>query len=195
VADFFKHIEFNKGVPAKGKLLISEPFMFDFNFKRTVILIAQHSSSEGTTGFVLNRKSEYLISDVYPEFCEPSLPVFIGGPVGKEFLFFIHRLGDQIEDTQHIVNDLYWGGNLEQINELLKNKSITPNDIRFFIGYSGWSEGQLEYELEEHSWIVAKMKGKIDLTVHDEIFWKKAMAGIGKHFKVMANFPEDPSKN
>lgn len=193
--DFFEHIEFNKGLPGKGKLLISEPFMGDYNFKRTVVLLTEHSRDQGTVGFVLNRKSPLSLDDIYPELTVKDIPIYIGGPVGRDLLFFIHRFGEEIENAKQIEEDLYWGGDIKQVKELLLNSQFNLNDVRFFAGYSGWSAGQLEQELTDHSWILAKLKGRLNFSDHDEFYWKKTLAGMGKHYKIMANFPDDPSKN
>lgn len=192
--DFFKAIEFKKGSPKAGKLLISEPFMFDFNFKRTVILIAEHND-EGSIGFILNRPSEFLVKDIIPEFPSNTIELFVGGPVGKENLFFIHTANNLIEGGKQITDNLWWGGNFEQVTELISNQQITDYQIRFFLGYSGWASDQLLHEIEENSWLLAKMKPELIMTGKSPNFWKIALSSMGDKYKIMAGFPEDPSKN
>lgn len=193
-SDFFKNIEFKKGQPEAGKLLISEPFMFDENFKRSVILLTEHTE-EGSVGFILNRPTEYKVIDVLGDFPNPNIDLYFGGPVGKESLFFIHSLGDKIEGSQEILPGVFWGGDFERVKELLINGEAQEEDVRFFIGYSGWAEGQLEFELEERSWIMAKMAGELVMKSKDKSFWKSTLAGMGDKYKILASFPEDPSKN
>ncbi len=81
-------------VPAAGRLLVSEPFMMDPNFKRSVILLNEFSDA-GAMGFVLNQQSEHLIGDLLPDVSYSDLPVYIGGPVGTNMLHFIHRCPDK----------------------------------------------------------------------------------------------------
>jgi putative transcriptional regulator len=181
--------------PAAGRLLISEPFMLDPNFKRSVILITEYSA-DGAMGFVLNHTSEMLLGDVIPEITYSEQPLFKGGPVGVNTLHFIHRCPDKIARGLEIWDGIFWSGNFEQVKELINTYQITSDDIRFFIGYSGWSEGQLEKELEEDTWIVAnKFDPNILFNHHEETLWKDVVRGLGQRYAHIANFPEDPALN
>ena len=83
----------NKAQPLKGSLLISEPFMMDPNFKRSVLLLTEHNE-EGTVGYVLNQKSSFFLNDVIPDCPDADFPIYIGGPVGADTLHFIHTCND-----------------------------------------------------------------------------------------------------
>src|ERR1700761_9147826 len=116
---------------AAGRLLISEPFMMDPNFKRSVILLTENSDA-GAMGFVLNHQSEYMLGDLLPDLPYSEMPVYIGGPVGEDTLHFIHRCPEKIADGIEIANGIFWGGNFETVKNLVSNYVLTENDIKFF---------------------------------------------------------------
>jgi putative transcriptional regulator len=181
--------------PAAGRLLISEPFMLDPNFKRSVILIAEYSA-EGAMGFVLNHSNDMLLGDIIPEISYSELPLFNGGPVGNNTLHFIHRCPDKIDGGIEIWDGVFWGGDFEQVKELANTYQLNDNEIRFFIGYSGWSEGQLEDELKEDTWIVAnKFNPDILFNHNEETLWKEVVVSLGQRYAHIANFPENPALN
>src|SRR6478609_9610914 len=103
---------------AAGRLLISEPFMPDPNFKRSVILLTEYSEA-GAMGFILNHQSEYLLGDILPDVSYSEIPVYEGGPVAANTLHYIHRCPDKIEGGIEIWDGIFWGGNFEQIKELI----------------------------------------------------------------------------
>ena len=110
-------------------------------------------------------------------------------------LFFIHSKGDLIEHSQPLGEDMYWGGNIEDVKMLLDSKILDSNSIRFFVGYSGWSDEQLNNELKTDSWIVAKPNLKAYLKTKPEAMWKKALKELGGEYAVWANYPVDPGLN
>ena len=134
--------------PSRGTLLIANPFLKDPNFSRTVIFLCEHNE-DGSFGFVLNKKYTQSLEELVPEIGSGSFPVFQGGPVQKDALHFLHQYPQLISGGEEVLTDIFWGGNFESLLINLKNNDITNNRIRFFIGYSGWSEGQLENELKE----------------------------------------------
>ncbi|MDX1328971.1 MAG: YqgE/AlgH family protein, partial [Arenibacter sp.] len=140
--------------PKKGKLLIAEPTLSgDVSFHRSIVLLAEHNG-EGSVGFILNKPLNHNINDLVTEI-EASFPVYNGGPVEQDNLYFIHKVPDLIENSIEIADGIFWGGDFSCIIDLINNRIITENDIRFFLGYSGWSSLQLEEELHSKSWIVA----------------------------------------
>ncbi|WP_295768386.1 YqgE/AlgH family protein [uncultured Mucilaginibacter sp.] len=181
--------------PAAGRLLISEPFMMDPNFKRSVILLAEHSE-DGTLGYVLNHISEYNISDVLPDVAYSEMPVYIGGPVANNTLHFIHRCPDKIEGGVEIWDGIHWGGNFDQVKELINTYQLTEDEIRFFMGYSGWNPAQLDMEITEDTWIVANKFNPELLFMHDEQnLWREVVISLGQRYAHIANFPENPTLN
>jgi putative transcriptional regulator len=192
--DFFNRIGFQKGIVSAGKLLISEPFMFDENFKRTVIFLTEHNE-KGSVGFILNKPSGKKLRDVLPEIEIQDFDLFTGGPVGSDMLFFLHSLGDLIPGGVKITDNIHWGGDFEILQSEILKGNVTKNEVRFFMGYSGWAPDQLTYEISENSWLLAKMKDELIMKGKSKLFWKSALTGLGQDYRVMANFPEDPTKN
>jgi putative transcriptional regulator len=180
--------------PAAGRILISEPFMMDPNFKRSVILLTEYSDM-GAVGFVLNHLSDVSLQDILPGIAYSSLPVYIGGPVAHNTLHFIHRCPEKVEGGIEIWDGIFWGGDFEVIKDLVSQNMISADEVRFFIGYSGWTEGQLDAELIENTWIVANKFNPDILFSHDDNLWKETVISLGERYKHIANFPENPTLN
>ena len=185
----------NNNHPQPGRVLVSEPFLNDSFFTRSVIYLCDYSP-DGSFGFVLNNFMEVGMKELIPDFPDIDIRVSIGGPVDKSNLFFIHSLGEKVPNSQQIAGDLFIGGTFDVVKELLIENKDNAKHFRFFIGYSGWDEGQLESELEEKSWVVLKnFKDEIILDDGKDDLWKDFMAKMGGKFEVMANFPKNPSDN
>jgi putative transcriptional regulator len=190
--DFFKYR--NRIPPEKGRLLISEPFLPDPNFVRSVVLLCEHNA-EGSFGFILNRLAEVKASEILEELSRFEHPVFIGGPVQQDTLHFIHR-HPEITGGEVVADGIYWGGSFEQVTFLADTGQLKPDDIRFFLGYSGWGPGQLEEELEQDTWIVCDyVTEDLLFATQPEEMWRKALKNMGGKYSVFANYPVDPSLN
>jgi putative transcriptional regulator len=180
--------------PAPGILLIADPFLKDPNFLRTVVILCEHKE-EGSFGFVLNKQIEQTLGELISGLEEFKLPVYYGGPVQMNTIHFLHQCPDLIPESCKISNDIYWGGNFETVTALIKNNSIDLTKIKFFVGYSGWGNGQLSDELKEKSWLtVSATKSLVFDTQHDDI-WKGSLQHLGGEYEIMANFPIDPQLN
>ncbi|MEJ2880743.1 YqgE/AlgH family protein [Pedobacter sp. GR22-6] len=181
--------------PSQGKLLISEPFLMDPNFKRSVVLLTEHGE-EGTVGFILNHPSALLLKDLIPEMGEADFPVYIGGPVATDTVHFIHRCYDKLNDGEEIAKGIYWGGNFEALKILIANNSISPEEIKFFIGYSGWGEQQLKDEIEENTWIVSdQFHPDVVFSDNEEELWREVIINLGPKYAHVSNFPQNPNLN
>ncbi|MGZ3819341.1 MAG: YqgE/AlgH family protein [Mucilaginibacter sp.] len=181
--------------PDAGRLLISEPFMMDPNFKRSVILLTEYSEA-GAMGFVLNHQSEYLLGDLLPDLPYSEMPVYMGGPVGNDTLHFIHRCPEKIEDGIEIAEGVFWGGDFETVKGLVSSYQLTENEIKFFAGYSGWTPGQLDDEITEDTWIVSdKFNPDIAFTSDEQNMWREVVISLGQRYAHIANFPENPEMN
>ena len=187
-------IKTNNISPAKGKILISEPFLMDYYFKRAVVLLAEHNE-EGSFGLILNKPVDVILSDVLQDFPIFDTPVYLGGPVKTDNLYFIHTLGEQIDNSLEIKEGLYWGGDIEVVKELITIGKIEPNEIKFFVGYSGWVSRQLEDELAKNSWLVSNIKAKQVMQENSEELWNSTIKQLGKDYTYWTNFPSDPSMN
>jgi len=183
-----------KTIPAQGKLLLSEPFQRDLYFKRTVVLLAEHNE-KGSIGFILNKPIDLKLNDALSDFPEYNGLLYFGGPVNKNQLFYIHTLGEEIDGSLQIGNGLYWGGNFDTVRTLIDLKKVEPNQIRFFVGYSGWEPRQLEQELNEKAWIVSPAKAQQIMANDTRQLWGNVLKTMGPDYAIMANFPEDPALN
>ena len=180
--------------PTKGKLLISEPSIFsDRTFNRSVVLLTSHDFS-GSVGFIFNKPLNLNIKDILPEI-DSELPIYYGGPVSKNNLYFIHKVPNLIEDGTEISKGIYWGGNFNKVKQLLKKNKLHKNNIRFFLGYSGWSARQLEDELETDSWVVMDNTHTNIFSKEYQSLWKEEVKRIGGDYLIWANTPENPSLN
>jgi putative transcriptional regulator len=180
--------------PAPGILLIADPFLKDPNFMRTVVFLCEHQN-EGSFGFVLNKQHDQYLDELMPDLEGVHLPVYYGGPVQKDTIHFLHTVPDLIPGGYEIIDGVYWGGDFETASNLLKNEVFDSTKIRFFLGYSGWSEAQLNNEVKEKSWLTVEATRKLVFhKKHDEI-WKASLRHLGGDYEMMVNYPIDPQLN
>lgn len=190
--EFFKYR--NRLSPSKGRILVSEPYLPDPNFERTIILLCEHNE-DGTFGFVLNKPSEVRIGDVIEGFEDFDVPVLIGGPVQQDTLHYLHRCRD-LPNAIHVVDDIYWGGEFENLKSLINTKQLQTIDVKFFLGYSGWSAGQLDGELDVDSWIVSdRIDNTLIFETEPQDMWKKSLEIMGGRFSIYSKYPVDPRMN
>lgn len=175
-------------------LLIADPFLKDPNFQRTVVFLCEHQD-EGSFGFVLNRSYEYTLNELVSGLDDLSIPVFYGGPVQIDTIHFLHQYPDLIPGGYEITDGIYWGGDFEMAINLIRNKQIDPQRIRFYIGYSGWGSGQLNDELKEKSWLTVQANRKIIFHKQTDEIWKDSLRLLGGEYEMMINFPIDPQLN
>ncbi|MBK7233388.1 MAG: YqgE/AlgH family protein [Saprospiraceae bacterium] len=174
-----------------GSVLLSEPFMLDPNFKRTAVLIVDHTIDEGTVGFVLNRNTGLKFSDFIEEIGDFDAPVYEGGPVSTNTLHYLHNVGELLEESILVCPGIYWGGDFESLKFLIEQKLVLPENIRFFMGYSGWSSHQLEEEIAEKSWVLAKMDTNYLFRKYKHDLWKLMMNDKGEHWTAISQMDGD----
>ena len=173
----------------KGKVLISPPLINDDFFHNSVVFLTNYSE-DGVVGFIINKPVELNINDLIVDFPEFEAKVYYGGPVAPENLYFIHRAPDKIEGSIHIINDLYWGGDFNQVTKLITEGELRSEEIRFFLGYSGWDVDQLDNEIDSDSWIIDELDNSLfDWDVVK--LWKKCLYEKGQKYKLWLNAPED----
>ncbi len=138
-----------------GIFLKSQPLLNGTNFEKALIFITEYNGN-GAIGFVVNQLFHRRLNEL-AEF-KHSIPfqLYDGGPVDGEHLFFIHRRPDLIEGGTLIIGDVYLGGDFSKAVTLLNRKTITPKDVKIFVGYSGWDNLELEAEIEEGSWAIVE---------------------------------------
>jgi putative transcriptional regulator len=177
-----------------GNLLLAEPLLFDPNFQRTVVLICDHQEEQGSFGLVLNRQAELDPSQVNEHrYLQDNL--FIGGPVQQHTLHYIHKFAE-VEGAIPLRNGVYWGGDYEQLQEMFSLGRLTPSTCRFFVGYSGWGKKQLKDELKQNSWVIANPPDlSIIFDVEPQDLWKEILHRMGGRYKMLVNYPMDPTLN
>ena len=181
-----------------GTLLISKPFLGDPNFERSVVLICRDEPADGTFGLVLNRLTNLQLGDVLdlptPEHAAAAIPLYLGGPVEPDTLHFVHQRAD-LPGAQALGQDVYWGGDFELLLSLLGSGIVSADEVRLFAGYSGWGEGQLAAEMQGQSWIRQPASAGKVFTLASDAFWRDILREKGGRYKVLANYPVDPSLN
>lgn len=174
----------------KGCFLISQPFMVEGNFRRTVIYLAEYNK-DGALGFIINRPLDYNADELMADFPEFKDSAYFGGPVATNTIQYVHKSGDILDESIEIKEGIYWGGNFEKLKFLIEEKLITPSSLKFYVGYSGWSSGQLEDELKHGSWIVAPSDANFMFNNKNESkTWSKVLEYLGENYEIIAQMPE-----
>ena len=191
--ELFK-IQSNTLNPVIGDVLISEPFMNDFYFRRSVILLIDHNE-EGSLGVIFNKRLTIPFNEIVQGFPEFNADVYLGGPVETDRIFFIHTVGEMIPDSHLISNGLYWSGNINVLKSMIKMDLIKPHEVRFYVGYAGWDGGQLRNELKANTWVVGRITAKQLLRTMPGKMWSDFVKQIGKRYTLWDKFPVNPSDN
>jgi putative transcriptional regulator len=177
-----------------GQLLIAHPLLNDGFFNRSVIYLTNHNS-EGAVGFSLNFKTQFMLRDVRPQVKNGNFPIYEGGPVAKNQLFFLHTLGNEISDSYHVENNIYVGGDFNELLQVIEQGKVKSYEVRFFAGYSGWSEQQLEEEIRNGHWLVTHPRDKGFFTQDPTDLWGQQLSEVKGSYGIFANFGCDPSMN
>lgn len=173
---------------ATGQLLLSEPFMLDRHFRRTGVLLCEHGEG-GTLGFILNRRQRQSVGDLLPDLEDFAAKVYYGGPVNTDAIQYLHTRGDLLDTSCEVLPGVYWGGDFEQLKFYALNGIIHPDEVRFYRGYTGWSQGQLVDEIRRQDWI--HTDGHADYVFADRpnFLWKEAMMNEGSFRSALAFLP------
>ena len=191
--ELFK-IQSNTLNPVIGDVLISEPFMNDFYFRRSVILLIDHNE-EGSLGVIFIIRLTIPFNEIVQGFPEFNADVYLGGPVETDRIFFIHTVGEMIPDSHLISNGLYWSGNINVLKSMILMDLIKPHEVRFYVGYAGWDGGQLRNELKANTWVVGRFTSKQLLRTMPGKMWSDFVKQIGKRYTLWDKFPVNPSEN
>jgi len=177
----------------RGKLLTADPSVLgDPYFHRSVVLIVDQTK-EGYVGFILNKPLAYTLDDVMDS-VGINAPLYFGGPIENENLFFIHNLGAQIKGSVAINQNLFWGGDFEKLIQKISQHDNASFFVRFFLGYAGWETDQLQAELDNGSWMVGKATEDV-ITETPEALWRNQLVRQGGNYLLWANTPENPFNN
>jgi putative transcriptional regulator len=178
-----------------GKILLAEPFMLDPNFKRAAVLLCDHGE-DGSIGFVINRPLNHRINTILEDFPEFEAEVYFGGPVDAETtLHYVHNVGDLLEGSVKIASGVYWGGDFDKLKILIASELIRPHNIRFFLGYAGWGEGQLAEEMSTGSWVIADADANYLFKMDPTQLWQAIMENKGNTYTVIAQMPDSANWN
>ena len=177
-----------------GKVLLAEPFMLDPNFKRSAVLLCEHND-EGSLGFIMNKPLNMRVDDLVADFPAFESDVLFGGPVQTDTIHYIHNVGNLLEGSVKVVDGVFWGGDFDKLKFLINSKLIKPFNIRFFVGYSGWSEGQLMDEMNVGSWVLAEMDANYLFKSKPKNLWRQVMYNKGDAFTIIAQMPDSMSWN
>ena len=188
-------IETNHILPTKGRILVAEPFLPGSYFNRAVVLLVAHSE-KGAVGFILNKKIDYSLREIVPDFPEFDVDIYVGGPVSTDTIYFIHSLGDALPGSIQVKENIYWGGDFNELKRLISLGMVEPDQVRFFLGYSGWDGGQLEEELAENTWLVTEIEPQsvMDCSIKKHL-WLQVVKELGGKYSLWENYPENPSMN
>jgi putative transcriptional regulator len=177
-----------------GKILVSEPFLLDSYFKRSVILLTQHTE-EGSIGFIINKPTDLKVNDALDEFPYIDAPLYFGGPIQTDTIHFIHKF-KHLVGALELLPGIYWGGDLEQLKSGISQGRVAQEDIRFYAGIAGWDPDQLQEEMKSKMWLMTnKQQKNFIFSEKPEDLWGEVLRSMGSQYAVLANFPEDPSLN
>jgi putative transcriptional regulator len=178
----------------RGRLLVASPALIDPNFRRSVVLVAEHSEEGGAMGIVLSRPSGTPVVQAAPllePLVEPGAVLHVGGPVDQDAVLVVAEFEDP-DEAAVVVFDAVG----------LMSGESEPEDVaaaavraRIFVGYAGWSPGQLEAELEEESWLVLDPLPSDVFSEGAEELWSAVLARQGGPLALLARMPPDPSVN
>ena len=180
--------------PDSGKILLSEPFMQDPNFKRAVVLLCEYTE-DSSIGFVLNKPLKMNIDELLADFPEFKSEVYFGGPVATDTIHYVHNVGNLLEESVEIEQGVFWGGNFEKLKFLIQSELIKSENIKFFVGYSGWSPNQLDEEIEYGSWVVADLHANYVFKSNHRKLWQEIMENKGDNYTVIAQMPDNANWN
>lgn len=189
-------IESNKATPCQGSLLVSAPFLKDYHFARSVVLVVEHND-EGSMGIVMNKNFSNLmtLNELVPELASiPPIPLYKGGPVGRDTLFYLHTFS-YLKDALPLGNGLYVNGDFEQMKRYILAGGETQGMVRFFMGYAGWQRGQLTQEIEANTWMVSNDSQVDLLNMYLRDLWKESLCDMGGKYAVWSRYPKYPIMN
>lgn len=165
--------------PAKGVFLVAEARIDSGPFERSVVLLLAHGG-EGTLGLIVNRPTNIPLSEALPDLVESEVShrLSLGGPVEVEGLLVLFRSATARPGAQHVVGDVYYSGERDVLEQLLKEEKES-NELRLFFGHSGWAPGQLDNELLKGAWDVLPADALTIFRVEPERMWEH-LKGCGR---------------
>lgn len=192
------NINISSGMPCPGALLISEPFLREEHFAHSVICLVDYQQASTAMGIVMNHPTAYTLQGLVQGVTRrEQIPVWCGGPMSCDRLYFLHTLGqDIIPESRQIADGLWIGGNFDSMLRYVNDGYPIEGHIRFFIGYSGWSREQLDEELRNHVWAVMEpLSLQSLLTGGNDAYWHRHVRALGDAFRGWLYHPRNPQAN
>lgn len=194
----------------KGTFLMAGPGMYDPNFRQAVILLCEHND-RGSMGLVINRPTELVLTEAVHQLsgAERDDVIYSGGPVQPDHLLILIRSEFAPPSSHHVFGDVYLGTDLPTLKSLLDQSPThddapedaeipsIPQEVAFrgYAGYAGWSQGQLDTEMETDSWIVVPADSKWIFDADPKVVWPELMRSLGPRHAKYATMPRDPGLN
>lgn len=176
-----------------GRLLVAHATLRDPNFRRVVLLICDHDPKDGAFGIVLNRPLDQTAGEFLPDDHQEEIlaqiPAFRGGPVGADRLVFTDFVWDEKRKVAKVRHAL----GMDEVTSMVEEGRAA--NLRAFMGYAGWSGGQLEDELAQGAWILASPVAQSFQIDHAAKLWSDTLSRLGPRYKFMASQPDNPSLN
>lgn len=180
--------------PTKGIVLLAGGGLLDPNFARSVVLLCDHGD-EGSFGLILNQPMTLKLSDGFSGLAGWDAPLYKGGPVQSGALNFIHTRGDLEIGSREVLPGVYWGGDFDAVNTLMRSGKAQPSEFRFFAGYAGWSKGQLQGEIDRKDWYLTLGTVQLVFDADAREQWRTVLRGMGREYAIYANLPVNPQLN
>lgn len=195
---FLNRIDQPRGVPEPGALLVAEPFLRESFFHHSIIYLIDYGPGASSMGIVMNKPTNYHLANLLKVNIKrnEAVPVYCGGPMSSDRLYFIHRLGDIIPDSRPISADLYIGGDFGSMVDYVNAGYPLDGLVRFCLGYSGWDVGQLDQELRNNVWAVGSMAdGEALLKGVGDSYWHRYVRSLGDSYRGWLYHPQYPTFN
>ena len=195
IDDIF-HLDDLQPEPQRGALLIAKPTVDDTCFSRAAIITVNHSK-RGSMGLIINKPSGLTLNEAIDGLLtDEDIPLYLGGPVNTELLFYIHTLGDIITGAKPIGNGMFVGGSYDAMKRYINSGAPVNGNVKFMLGYSGWAASQLSAEIGMHDWAVSyDVDSALVLSNHHEDIWQQLVTRLGERYKMWKNWPSDLSMN
>ena len=183
--------------PQPGVLLVAEPFLREDHFNHAVITLVEYARRKSAMGLVLNKPTGYTLGEAIDGINDDvDTPIYCGGPVACDRLFYLHSLGNELPNSRKLSDDLFIGGDFDSVKAYVNMGLPTEGLIRFFVGYSGWDPGQLEEEIRTHVWAVAPRPANSEILREDgDSCWYLIVRTMGTPYRNSLYHPLNPQFN
>jgi putative transcriptional regulator len=177
-----------------GVLLIAPPILQDPNFKKAVVLLCEHSD-QGSFGLILNHQIAVDMIDELESLGAYKDAIHVGGPVQMDTLHFLHRFGTTVTGAVEVCPGVHWGGDFDVLQETIRDREVATTELRLYLGYAGWTAGQLEKEIDTGGWLLSRATSDLVFGLKTGSLWRRLMIKLGGEYALLANFPDEPRLN